>query len=210
MVLDHLLAKLLAEARAQGHEPAEVLTRLERMVKPCVYERILIIEPDAAMRAILLAEMEQQLKLPIEAAAELTVTRRVVVVALPTRAMKLRRSLPEDVLCVPLKLCSLGASIQGQSKPQAETVIAIASKSAEVLQWTRAMLIAVRLDPDSICEIKASAVGWKDRLPKRGLVITDIVTACELPAGCQARVVRVIADSSITELKQLFAPIAAR
>jgi hypothetical protein len=63
------------------------------------------------------------------------------------------------------------------------------------------MLIAVGLDGDSLQEVDAGEIGWQDRVKLSALVITDVVAALELPSGCPARVFRVIADSSLTELK---------
>ena len=50
----------------------------------------------------------------------------------------------------------------------------------------------------------AEAVLHLEKLRKSfgALVVTDVVSARELPAGCQAKVFRIIADSSISELKQ--------
>jgi hypothetical protein len=64
------------------------------------------------------------------------------------------------------------------------------------------MLIAVGLDPDALSEIDATRAGWQGRVAPNALVVADAIAARELPAGCQSRVFRVIADSSIAELKQ--------
>jgi hypothetical protein len=124
------------------------------------------------------------------------------VVALPTRAAKIRRQLPRGVPCITLRLRSVRASIEGQTKPSPDSVIAIVSRSAEIRLWSRAMLISVGLDPDSVSEIDASSDGWRDRLARNAFVVADVIAARELPAGSQPRVFRVIADSSLAELKQ--------
>ena len=59
--LDQLLVSLLQAAHAQGHEPGQVLARLEQLVRPRTYERIVVAEPDAAMREILQAELAERL-----------------------------------------------------------------------------------------------------------------------------------------------------
>jgi hypothetical protein len=64
------------------------------------------------------------------------------------------------------------------------------------------MLIAVGLEPECLCEVDASSGGWRDRLGISGLAVTDVVSARELPAGCQTKVFRIISDSSISQLKQ--------
>jgi DNA-binding transcriptional regulator YhcF (GntR family) len=179
------------------------------LVHPVPYERILIAEPEPAMREILQAELAESLNVPIEfhspdviQLSSLDQQSRTLVVALPTRAAKIRRQLPRGVPCIALRLRSVRASLEGQAKPSPDTVITIVSRSAEIRLWSRAMLIAVGLDPDALSEIDAASAGWRGRLGHQTLAVTDIVTAREVPTGCQTRVFRVIADSSIAELKQ--------
>jgi DNA-binding transcriptional regulator YhcF (GntR family) len=205
--LDPLLTKLLQEARRQGYEPEEVLRRLEHLLQPLTYERILIAEPNPAMCEILQAEIGEHLGLPVELVEDCDLSKlakadRSVVVALPTRAAKVRRGLPAGVLCIPLRLRSVRGALEGQAKPAPDTIISIVSRSAEIRQWSRAMLIAVGLDPERLCEVDAASTRWQDRLGLSALVVTDVVTARALPTGCPAKVFRIIADSSISELKQ--------
>jgi len=67
----------------------------------------------------------------------------------------------------------------------------------------RALLIAVGIEPESVCEIDANEAGWLARVGRGAFVVTDAVIAAELPDGCQIRVFRVVADSSLDELEQL-------
>jgi DNA-binding transcriptional regulator YhcF (GntR family) len=205
--LDHLLAALLQAAFSQGHEPEEVLHRLEHLVRPCTYERILVAEPEPAMREILQAEIGEHVRIPVEGVdlhdiANLPKLGGRLVVALAARAAMVRHNLPAGVPCIPLRLRSVRGSLEGQPRPAPDTVTSIVSWSAEIRYWARAMLIAVGLDPLCLCEIDPAIGGWQDRLGLSSLVVTDIVTARELPARCPAKVFRVIADSSIAELKQ--------
>src|ERR1700722_4377585 len=89
--LDQLLTGVLQAARRQNYEPEEVLHRLEPMLHPVPYQRILIAETEPAMREILQAELTESLSVPIDAAlnlAEIAAGGRSLVVALPTRAAK--------------------------------------------------------------------------------------------------------------------------
>jgi GntR family transcriptional regulator len=201
--IDQLLTTLLQAARRQNYEPEEVLQRLEHMVHPVRHERIFIAEPDSAMREILEAELTDALTVPVSAlefGAEPMA--RALVVALPTRAAQVRRQLPRGIPCIALRVRSVRASIEAQSKPPTDAVITIVSRSAEIRLWSRAMLIAVGLEPDALSEIDASDAQWRDRLTRNALVVADMIAARELPAGCERRVFRVIADSSMAELKQ--------
>jgi DNA-binding transcriptional regulator YhcF (GntR family) len=196
--LDDLLRSVLQAAKAEGHSPDEVLLRLEQLIRPRTYERILIAEPEAAMREILAAEIGEHLSAPIDAMGQVDQPKEnTLVVALPTRATKIARAMP-------LRVRSVHGSLEGRTKPAPQVVIFIVSRSAEIRYGTRAMMIAVGVDPLSLCEIDAAGNGWQERLGPGAYVITDIVAARELPAGCDAQIYRVIADSSIEELKQLF------
>ena len=205
--LDHLLAGVLAAARAQGYGPAEVLQRLHQLVRPRVYQRILLVEPEAAMREILQKEIASHVSAPVDAferygngsGGDLQGT---LVVALPTRAVRVRRELPQDVACFPLRLRSVNGALEGQPKPEPDVVVTIVSRSSEVRHIARTMLLAVGLPPESLCEIDATCRGWSDRLTHEALVVTDVAVASELPSFCRTNVFRLIADSSLAELKQ--------
>src|SRR5581483_1257410 len=199
--LDGLLSAMLQGARRRGYEPEEVLHRLEHMVRPLVYERVLVSEPDPAMFDILQAELSEHLNVPVEVVREPTPARSLLV-ALPTRATKIRQRLARGTPCITLRLRSVRGALEGESKPDANTVVSIVSRSVEIRNWARAMLIAVGLDPDCLSEIDASSAGWQARLASGAFVVTDVVAARQLPPRCQAKVFRVVADSSLGELKR--------
>ncbi len=206
--LDRLLTTVLQAARADGYAPEEVLQRLEHLVRPHPYEGIVIVEPDPGMREILHAELGEHLQAPMEVIAEAEIydaskSARRLVVSLPTRAAKVRRGLREGVLFIPLRVRSVPASLEGRSKPGPEVVISIASQSREIRHWARIMLIAVGIDSEAICEIDTAVPDWKDRIAAGTFVVSDIVAARALPASSRPKVFRIIADSSIAELKQL-------
>jgi GntR family transcriptional regulator len=199
--LDQLLAGLLHSARSLGHEPEDVLTRLEHLVRPSTFQQIVIVEPDPAMREILKAELAEHVGGRVEA-LDGSPNPGSVVAALPTRALVIRRSLPAGTLFVPLRLRSVHAAIEEQARPPKDAVISIASRSAEIRYWARALLIAVGIHADSLHEVDPGDAGWQDRLKLSHVVITDVVTAALLPSSCPVRVFRVIADSSLAQLKE--------
>ena len=204
--LDGLLVAVLKAARTEGHEPEEVLRRLEHLVRPRTYARILIAEPEPAMREILHAEITEHLSIAVDAVDQIDFSRVLaagtVVIALPMWGQKVIRELPTGVRCIPLRVRSVEGSLEGETMPRADVVISIVSRSPEIRYGAKAMLIAVGVDPISLCEVDATRDGWKGRIGRNAFVITDLVAARELPVGCLAKVYRVIADSSIAELKR--------
>jgi len=202
--LDRLLVGLLQSARSLGHEPEEVLARLEHLVRPRTFQRIALVEPDPAMREILKAEIAEHVERRVDTLdAGRAPEPGSVVAALPTRALAVRRSLPAGVLFVPLRLRSVHSAMEEQARPPKAAVLSIASRSVEIRYWARAMLIAVGLHPDSLQEVDPGEAEWQQRLKLSHVVITDVVTAPLLPSSCPARVFRVIADSSLRQLKEL-------
>ena len=203
-----MLASLLQSARAEGYEPETVLHKLEHLVRGRTYEQIVIAEPDAAMREILEAELRAHFSGRVEACDARNLSTMSgdgrIVVALPTRAANIARELPPSVFCLPLRVRSVGGTLEGQAKPGLPmSVVAIVSGAAEVRYSARAVLISVGIDPVSLCEIDTALGGWQDRISRGAFVVADVVAAQKIPEGCSARVFRVVADSSIAELKQL-------
>ena len=125
------------------------------------------------------------------------------VASLTSRAPSVRKKLPRATSCVMLRLNSVRKSLEGETRPSRDTIISVVSKSFEFRSWARTMLLAVGLEPDSLCEVDANGEGWSARLSAKSIVIADVVVARSLPAGVPVRVFRVIAESSIEELKQL-------
>jgi hypothetical protein len=177
------------------------------MLRPAAYQRVLVAEPDPAMRRILEVEIQEHLSTPVEGVdpSKLRVSEgnESLVVALASRVAKVRLTMPKGAFCVALRLRSVGGSLEGQARPAPNTLISIVSESREIRFGAHAMLLAVGLAPESLHEVDAGVDGWRGRLGTGALVVTDAAAARQLPAGCLAKVFRVIADSSIEELKQL-------
>jgi DNA-binding transcriptional regulator YhcF (GntR family) len=207
--LDRLLAALIHSGGLLGYEPEQILQRLERKIRPDTYRRILIAEPDPAMYEILRTELREHFEVPIDPVdAACSHFESALVVALRSRVPELRKWLPKDVLCLPLRLRSVHDALKGETHPGVETVVSIVSRSAEIRHWARAMLIAVGLDPDCLCDVDTSSEGWLERLSVHALAVCDVVSARHVPKGCRVKVFRVISDSSIHELEHLCGQVA--
>jgi DNA-binding transcriptional regulator YhcF (GntR family) len=202
--LDRLVAALLQAGSLLGYQPEDVLQRLERRIRPSTCRRILIAEPDAAMFEILRSEIAEHFAIPVEpvesAGAQFDFA---VVVALRSRVSEVRKRLPKDALCLPLRLRSVQAALKDEAHPGTDTVVSIVSRSSEIRHWAHAMLIAVGLDPECLCDVDTSCEGWLERLGAHTLAVCDVVAASRIPSWCRTKVFRVIADSSIEELRHL-------
>lgn len=206
--LEQLLTNMLRAARTLGHEPDDVLHRLEQMLHPRRHARIVVVEPDPAMREILLAELNEHLTVPIET-AELTALPGddALIAVLPTREAMIRGQLPPGAHLFPLRLRSVRGSLEGQQRPSANAILTIVSRSPEFRQWARAILIAVGIEPDCLSEVDTALPGWQERVSAGTLAIADVVSDGLLPTGCQRRVFRIIADASLAELRATVTPL---
>lgn len=206
--LDTMLAAFLREAHSAGHEPEEVLQRLQYLILPRKFARIIVVEPEPGMREILQAEISEQLSTPVEAIEPAGLSKApslgaCLVAALTTRVFGVRTQLPRDIPCLSLRLRSVRASLEMEKAPAPNEIISIASKSPEFRHAARVMLIEVGIEPERLCEIDATIHRWQERAGAGTLVITDVVAAREMPSACHAKVFHVVADSSIAEMKQL-------
>lgn len=204
--LDSLITAFLSLARAQGFSLADIRDTLRRKLDEEPPERFLIVEPDERLREILMAEVQEATGFPVLGASfddcrdgeSLT---GVAVVALYGHADALRRALPSGVAPMLLHTRSIPDSLSGEKPPPDDALISIVSRWPAFLEWARVFLLAAGLDADSLDFRDARSEDWRRGLHRSALVITDALTVRELPRGATARVYRVIADSSLEELR---------
>lgn len=202
--LDALLNGFLRAAHQHGYEPSQVLERLTGIVAPRPCNRVVLVESEAGMREILLAEMGDQLSTSVESInlTDIAAIGDGLVVSLPSRAPAVRRLLPDGTPFLMLRLRSVRGALEREKKPPSNAIISIVSSSPEFRQWAVSMLIAVGLEPACLCEVDTALDGWQKRAGAGALAVADIVAARHLPKSCDARVFRVISDASLAEMRQ--------
>jgi GntR family transcriptional regulator len=204
--LDQLISTLLRVARERGHSLGEIQSRIKRWLETQPPDHFLVIEPDEEMRSILIAEIKQATGFPVSGAGPEECSRSEVLagaaaVAMYGQADLVRSALPADASCLLLRLTSVPGTIAGQERPSADSLLTIVSRWPDFLKWARTILVAAALDPDAMDFRDARGQGWQKGLAASAMVITDALTATRLPPGCRTRVFRLIADSSIEELR---------
>jgi GntR family transcriptional regulator len=203
--LDQIIATLFQIARDRGYRLAEIQARVHRFFEAQPPDHFLIIEPDAELRAILRAEIEEATGFRTLGASlddcgqELAGAAAVVMFA---NAEPARRQLPPNTPLTVLRLRSVPQSMQGQARPADDALVSVVSRWPEFLKWAHTLLVAAGIDPDALDLRDARGRGWQQGLAASGLVITDALTAKQLPAGCRARIFRIIADASLDELRR--------
>jgi DNA-binding transcriptional regulator YhcF (GntR family) len=198
--LDRSVEHFLAETRAQGFSASEVRARLSSFLAAEPVRRLVVVEPEPELGEILVAELRGRVSLPVTC---LPTTRLsgTAVTALASRTDQVRAKLPAGIPHHFLRLRSVPEYLQGQPRPPADALIAVASRSPEILRRTRTILAAAGLDPDALEFRDAREDGWRNGLSTFHFIITDVVTAPKLPKTCVQRVFRVLSDASIDELQ---------
>jgi DNA-binding transcriptional regulator YhcF (GntR family) len=204
--LDQLISTLLQVARERGHSLGEIQSRVKRWLQTQPPDHFLIIEPDHEMRAILITEIKQATGFPVAGASLDECSRPEVLagaaaVAMYGQADAVRAALPADASCLLLRLRSVPGTIAGQERPSGDSLLTVVSRWPDFLKWARTILVAAALDPDAMSFRDARERGWQKGLSSSAMVITDALTATRLPSGCRTRVFRIIADSSLDELR---------
>jgi GntR family transcriptional regulator len=206
--LDQLIRTFLQLARARGFSVEEIEARVRHWLKLQPPDRLLVIEPDTELRRILIAEIREATNFAVTGVSpeECSETGRLAgafPVALYGQAERVRDVLPIGASCMLLHSRSVPESLEGQERPGPDQLIAVVSHWPDFLRWSRTMLVAAQLDPDSLSLRDANLDGWQKGLSSSAFVIADALTANEMPANTKTRIFRIIADSSLEELRAI-------
>ncbi|HEX8141387.1 MAG TPA: GntR family transcriptional regulator [Pyrinomonadaceae bacterium] len=205
--LDQLIQTFLQLARDRGFSLAEIRGRVKDWLGLQPPDRFLVIEPDEELRRILVTEIREATRFPVSGAspeqcADARVRALAAPVALYGQAERVRDVLGPGVACLFLHSRSVPESMQGQERPVGDALITVVSHWPDFLRWSRTMLLAAELDPDMLSFRDAREPGWQKGLRASAFVVTDALTASLLPADIRTRIFRIIADSSLAELRE--------
>ncbi|MFN0119293.1 MAG: GntR family transcriptional regulator [Blastocatellia bacterium] len=206
--LDQLISSFFQIARNKGYSLGEINARVQRLLTLQPPDHFLVVEPDPELRQIMMVEIANATGFRVagagvaECALSATFT-GAVPVALYTHAETVRTALPPHLACTFVHSRSIPEAVAGEKRPEPEDLVAVASRWPDFLRWARAFLVAAGVDPDSLSMRDAREKGWQKGLRACSFVIADSVTIKQLPDGCHARLFHLIADNSLTELKQM-------
>jgi len=169
-------------------------------------DHVLVIEPDAEFRRILVDEIKEATCLPVsgvgaEGYLDPAVLANAVPVVMWYRADQLCAALPPDKPCVLLRLGSARGVLAAQGLPPPDALVAVVSRWPLFLEYAFTILVARGVDPDAISVRDARERGWQRGLGVYEVVFADKVTAAHLPADCRTIVFRAVHDCSLNELR---------
>ncbi len=204
--LDQLISAFLALARSQGFSLGEIQERIKHWLGLQPPDHFLVVEPDAGLREILVAEIREATGFDVRGAdleecRDASRLAGAAVVALYAQAADVRAALPSGTTPLLLHSRSVPDSLSGEEKPPPDALVSVVSRWPKFLEWTHVVLVAAGLDASALSLRDAREDGWERGLRASALVITDALTARDLPRDCEPRVFRIVADSSLEELR---------
>jgi GntR family transcriptional regulator len=206
LALDQLISRFFRHLREDGHSLAEIQDAVRRSFSLQRPDHFLLLEADPELREILVAEIAAAAKVKIkgagpedlDGAASLTGATPLVLYG-HLESFSERIDSQTDVLV--LHSASVVESMKGQTRPPADALVAIVSRWPEFLRWARTMLVAAGLDADALSFRDARERGWEKGLRSATFVITDSLMAPRIPAGCEVKLFRVLAQSSLQDIR---------
>jgi len=204
--LDNLIVECLQVARRKGFSLADIQSRIRHWMRLQPPDHFLVIDPDPGLRAILIAEMKAATGFRVEGVgmddcANPGVLVGAVPVALHVQAEIVTAALPPKMACLLIHTRSAPETLKDEKRPSRSDLITVVSHWPDFLRYAHSVLAAVKIDPDSLSFRNAAEKGWERGLRASSFVITDAATAARMPPGVRVRVFRVIADSSLSELR---------
>ena len=204
LALDQTIARLFRSAQALGVTLPALRSRLQQWLELQPPDHFLLIEPDQELRRILAAEIARAVRFPVESCDPEDcpkVPEGGIAVALPNRVAAAQKLLPAGTELITLQVRSVPTSLAGYLPPPSGALVGVASRWPEFLKVARAVLQAVGFHPDSLVFRDAREPNWQRGLKQTAAVISDLLTAAELPAGCRAIPFSLVSESSIAELQ---------
>jgi GntR family transcriptional regulator len=204
--LDNLIVEFLQVARRQGFSLADIQSRIRHWLRLQPPDHFLVIDPDPHLRAVLKAEMCAATGFRVEGSgvddcANPGVLVGAIPVALHVQAEVVAAALPPKMACLLIHTRSARETLKDEKRPSVNDLITVVSHWPDFLHFAHSVLAAVDIDPDSLSFRNTAEKGWERGLRASSFVITDAATAAKMPPGVRVRVFRVIADSSLSELR---------
>jgi GntR family transcriptional regulator len=210
-ILDQHIAGFFRAVRELNLPSAEIRARVAEWIAAPPPDHLLVIDPDAEMRRILLTEIGQMTSFPargvsLDECAEVGALAGAIPLCRPSKTKLVRGVLPAGVELITLQIRSAkgwlepwlpawGGSVEGR-------MIGVASHWPEFLPTAQTMLVAAGLDPDSLILRDARKPRWQRGLEQTAGIICDAYTAgvAGFPAKPRKMVFQLLADAAREEL----------
>jgi GntR family transcriptional regulator len=203
IALDQLIARFFRNLREDGHSVTEIEAGIQRTLSLQRPDHFLILEPDPELRSILVAEIATATNARVRGAGpEVDGAAGAVPLVLYGHLEQFSDEIKQHSDLLVLHSASIVESMKGETKPSRDSLVAIVSRWPEFLRWARTLLVAAGLDADALSIRDARERNWEKGLRSAAFVITDSLMAPRMPAECEVKIYRVLAQSSLQELRE--------
>ena len=204
LALDQVISRFFRNLREEGYSLADIQAGIQRSLSTQRPDHFILLEPDPELRAILVAEVAAATKAKVQGVGpdEMVNTAGAVPLVLYGHMGEYADRVKPETDVLVLHSASIVESFRGETKPSREALVAIVSRWPEFLRWARTLLVAAGLDADALSFRDARERNWEKGLRSAAFVITDSLIAPRIPAGCPVKVFRVLAESSLKEIRE--------
>jgi len=209
--LDALITKFFQTAQSLGFAPDEITESLEKKLNSKTPKSFLVIESDRPLREILIDEIQRftgrkVFGISVEDFENEHLDRDSNFVALFDEKQNIDAFLEADQTCHYLKVGSVSHAMHGETRPADDDLIAVVSGWKNFLTYSKTLLVAAKVNGDSILLRSTQDENWKRGLEGAAIIICDSVTQKSLVSYRDVRAFRLISDESINELNEIVGP----
>lgn len=206
-ILDQHIAGFFRAVRELNMPSAAIRRRVAEWLAAPPPDHLLLIDPDAELRQILLTEIGQMTSFPVTGAtledcANLETLSAAIPLCRPSKAKAIRAALPSGIELITLQIRSANAWLAPSLAAFSGDLIGVVSHWPEFLEIARTMLVAAGLNPDTLVLRDARKARWQRGLEQASAILCDAYTATlpALPRKPQTIVFPMLADAARTEL----------
>jgi DNA-binding transcriptional regulator YhcF (GntR family) len=212
-ILDQHIAAFFRAVHELNLPAIAVRQRVAQWLAAPPPDHLLLIDPDAELREILLTEIREATSFPVAGASlgECTLTEILagaIPLCRPSKSKLIRAALPSGIELITLQIRSANAWLTPWLPAPPGHLIGVVSHWPEFLVNARTVLIAAGLNPDSLIFRDARKPRWNRGLNEATAILCDAYTATvpTLPSRPHIIVYPFLADSARAELGRYSPP----